>query len=131
MRKSTERAHGAGSLGEKLRSLLYDSGHRQIDLAKYVGVSQGNVADHLAGRSYPTFQNVVRYAAFFGVTLYDLTGLEDLRHVRSAPDGGDGQKAVTAYTRDLMRSIDSLPPKHREAVEKVILAILDRKKHTK
>lgn len=81
-------------LAEKLVALLEETDETQASLAEFCGIHQGQVADHIRGRSYPKFQLLLRYWRFFKdrlerpFTLYELTGLELVRDFEHETQAG-------------------------------------------
>lgn len=63
-------------LARKLYDLLAKSGKTQVQLAEFCGVSQGLVSNHLTQNkdAYPKIELLIKYARFFGITLFELTG---------------------------------------------------------
>jgi transcriptional regulator with XRE-family HTH domain len=57
---------------ENLRRFLSDSGAKQIDLAKYTGVSDKTVSAWFTGRAYPRADVMEKICKFFGVRLSDM-----------------------------------------------------------
>lgn len=63
-------------LSRRLYDLLASQSRTQVQLAEYCRISQGLVANHLSLRKngYPKIEILIKYARFFRVTLYELTG---------------------------------------------------------
>lgn len=55
-----------------LLRLIKMSGKTQVEVAKYVKVSQGTISDWSSGRSYPRMDKVQLLAEYFGVNKSDL-----------------------------------------------------------
>ena len=55
-----------------LKRQLEISGKKKIEVASAIGVSTGNFADWLAGRSYPRMDKIQRLAEFFDIQMADL-----------------------------------------------------------
>ena len=55
-----------------LKRHLETSGKKKVEVANAIGVSTGNFADWLKGRSYPRMDKIQRLAEFFGVQMADL-----------------------------------------------------------
>ncbi len=66
-------------LSRQLVQLLNAKEATQTQLAKFAGISQGLVANHIQQRAYPGLETLLKYAQFFRVSLYELTGIESLK----------------------------------------------------
>ena len=66
-------------LSKKMLELLTIQGRTQVELADFAGVQQGLVADHIRGKAYPKLKLLIKYAKFFRVSLYELTGIAELK----------------------------------------------------
>ncbi len=56
-------------IGKKLKMLLKQSGKRQIDLARHLGISASRLSNYLSDKREPDFQMLSEMAYFLGVDL--------------------------------------------------------------
>ena len=108
--------------GDLLKELRAEKGVTQIDLARAIGVSNGNVGDWERGRSKPGYDALVSLSLFFGVSPGRLLGLDDnpsdtnLNLEAYKTEQGlscDGSPLTEAET-DLVAMFRLLPPSHQE-----------------
>lgn len=64
--------------GELLKELRTRKGVSQVDLAKAIGVSNGNVGDWERGRSKPGFDALIELSRFFEISPARLLGIPTL-----------------------------------------------------
>ncbi|UCD18241.1 MAG: helix-turn-helix transcriptional regulator [Candidatus Zixiibacteriota bacterium] len=64
---------------QKLRELKESQNLTQVRLAEIAGVSQATISDYLLGQLYPKIEPLIKLANYFHVSLYYLTGLEELK----------------------------------------------------
>lgn len=55
-----------------LKRYLVISGKKKVEVANAIGVSTGNLADWLSGRSYPRMDKIQALAEFFDIQMADL-----------------------------------------------------------
>ena len=77
-----------------LLRLIKMSGKTQIEVAKYVGVSQGTISDWTTGRSYPRMDKVQLLAEYFCVNKSDL--VEDV-YIAKETVSGKEQKLLDLF----------------------------------
>ena len=53
------------------------SGKTQKDVAELLGIHQSNVSDWENNISRPEYENLIKLAKFYDVTINDLLGIED------------------------------------------------------
>ena len=56
-------------IGKKLKELLYESGKRQVDLARQLGISPSRLSNYLSDKREPDFEMLTEMAYFLGVDL--------------------------------------------------------------
>ncbi len=56
-------------IGKKLKELLYESGRRQVDLARHLGISPSRLSNYLSDKREPDFEMLTEMAYFLGVDL--------------------------------------------------------------
>lgn len=56
-------------IGKKLKVLLKQTGKRQIDLARHLGISASRLSNYLSDKREPDFQMLSEMAYFLGVDL--------------------------------------------------------------
>lgn len=59
---------------ERVKRLMEERGLSQADLAKFMGVHQGQVSNWMSGRNMPNLETLVKMADFFGVSTDYLVG---------------------------------------------------------
>jgi transcriptional regulator with XRE-family HTH domain len=90
------------------------SGKSQIEVAKYVGVSQGTISDWTKGRSYPRMDKVQLLAEYFGVNKSDL--VEDVYIAK---------ETVSEKEQEIIELFHKVPEEKREFVLSLIRAAID------
>ncbi len=65
----------------RIRDLREDSDKKQIELAKYLNVSQGTYSDYECGRVNVPVEQLIRIADFYGVSLDYLVGRDEIPSV--------------------------------------------------
>lgn len=63
-------------LGENLKKLRTEQNLTQKELGEYVGVSKAVVSKYENSIGYPTYDVLIKFAAFFGVTTDYLLGVQ-------------------------------------------------------
>lgn len=101
---------------ELLRELRSKKGVTQVELAKAIGVSNGNVGDWERGRSKPGYEALVALARYFEI---DAGRLLELPPLPSSPPTCDGVPLSQMET-DLLAMFRLLPPAHREEVFELV-----------
>lgn len=101
---------------ELLRELRSKKGVTQVELAKAIGVSNGNVGDWERGRSKPGYEALVALARYFEI---DAGRLLELPPLPSNPPTCDGVPLSQMET-DLLAMFRLLPPAHREEVFELV-----------
>ena len=67
-------------LGKKIRKLIKDTGAKQIDVCRAVGLSPSRLSNYLSGSREPDFETLGKICDFLGVRM------DDLRKDDNAPD---------------------------------------------
>lgn len=98
-----------------LKELRAKKGVSQVDLAKAIGVSNGNVGDWERGRSKPGFDALIELSRFFEISPARLLGLPTLDQTLSC----DGIP-LTESEADLIAMYRLLPGDHREDVFDIV-----------
>lgn len=101
--------------GELLKELRTRKGVSQIELAKAIGVSNGNVGDWERGRSKPGFDALITLSRFFEISPARLLGIPSLDSNLSC----DGIP-LTESEADLIAMYRLLPDDHREDVFDIV-----------
>lgn len=119
----TEEKSAKEIFAENLRYYLAESGKRQVDLSRAVGVSTGTAADWCMARSYPRMDKVEIIADFLGIQISDLINerptteesrLEQERF-EIAKDISENPHNLNLYLK-----IKKLSPQDKEIVEALI-----------
>ena len=63
----------------RIRDLREDSDKKQIELAKYLNVSQGTYSDYECGRVHVPIEQLIKLADFYDVSLDYLVGRSETR----------------------------------------------------
>ena len=101
---------------ELLRELRSKKGVTQVELAKAIGVSNGNVGDWERGRSKPGYEALVALARYFEI---DAGRLLELPPLPSSPPTCDGVP-LSQLEADFLAMFRLLPPAHREEVFELV-----------
>ena len=97
---------------ELLRELRSKKGVTQVELAKAIGVSNGNVGDWERGRSKPGYEALVALARYFEI---DAGRLLELPPLPSSPPTCDGVP-FSQLEADFLAMFRLLPPDAREEI---------------
>lgn len=97
---------------ELLRELRSKKGVTQIELAKAIGVSNGNVGDWERGRSKPGYEALIALARYFEIDAGRLLELPPLPSNRPTCDG----VPLSQLETDLLAMFRLLPPDAREEI---------------
>lgn len=62
------------SFATRISNLLADSGYKQTDLAKYLGLKSQTVSAWISGRAFPTYDKLESVARFFRMSVPELLG---------------------------------------------------------
>ena len=62
---------------ERIKYLRAEKGIGQVELAKNLGVSKGNISYWERGLKEPSMHSLIQLAKFFGVTIDYIVGLSD------------------------------------------------------
>lgn len=62
------------SFSTRISNLLADSGYKQTDLAKYLGLKSQTVSAWISGRAFPTYDKLESVARFFRMSVPELLG---------------------------------------------------------
>ena len=93
---------------------LANSGTKQIDVCKAIGVSTGTFSDWMKGRSYPRMDKIQLLAEFFGVKKSDL--VEDVNVAK---------ETVSNEDQEVLDLFHKVPKEKREFVLSMIRAASD------
>lgn len=58
----------------RIQNLLSDTGYKQTDLAKYLGLKPATVSAWVAGKAFPTYEKLESVARFFRMSVPELLG---------------------------------------------------------
>lgn len=97
-----------------LKRYLENSGKKQNEAAKFVGVSTGTFCDWMKGRSYPRMDKVQKLAEFFGIKKSDL--VEDVNIAK---------ESVSNKEQEVLDLFHKVPEEKREFVLSLIRATID------
>ena len=103
--------------GELLRELRSKKGVTQMELAKAIGVSNGNVGDWERGRSKPGYEALVSLARYFEI---DAGRLLELPPLPSNPPTCD-DVPLSQLEADLLAMFRLLPQDAREEIFDLVL----------
>lgn len=76
-----ERGQQMVNLGERLRALRNERGITQTELSSRVGVSAAMISSYELEQRQPSYEVLIKFAAYFGVTTDYLLGLEKTRTI--------------------------------------------------
>lgn len=62
--------------GKNFRSFRKENGYTQNEIAAKLGIAQSNVSDWENDVSRPEYENLIKLASFYGVTVGELLGVE-------------------------------------------------------
>lgn len=115
----TEKPARSRFLADKIIEFLSRQGRTQRELAKFAGISTGHINNHITGVAYPKIETLIKYARFFGVTLYELTGNEIYRNIEARAES----RIPTPEEIALLEKFKSLPPDHwlRKAIDDILM----------
>lgn len=71
------------SIGENIKKLRKNIGLSQVQLAEKLDTTQKVITDYETGRSKPPRKRLPKIANFFGITIEDLIGEENLEQKQS------------------------------------------------
>lgn len=57
------------NIGKRISDLLRDTGHTQLELARYLSVKPAAVSVWISGRGYPQYERIISIARFFRLSL--------------------------------------------------------------
>ena len=60
----------------KLRELRLTNGYKQKEVARYIGVNESAISAYETNLRKPTYENLIKLAEFYGVTIDFLLGVE-------------------------------------------------------
>lgn len=93
---------------------LAHSGKKQVDVAKYVGVSTGTISDWKKGRSYPRMDKVQSLAECFGIRKSDL--VEDVNIVK---------ESVSNKEQQVLDLFHKIPDGNKELAIKMLQTLIE------
>ena len=64
------------NLSVKLRELRLTNGYKQKEVARYIGVNESAISAYETNLRKPTYENLIKLAEFYGVTIDFLLGVE-------------------------------------------------------
>ena len=97
-----------------LKRYLKVSGKKKIEVANAIGVSSGNFADWLAGRSYPRMDKIQLLAEYFGVQMADLVD-----------DVNVPKETISNQDQEIFDLFHKVPEEKRELILSMIRAAID------
>ena len=68
------------SFATRISNLLADSGYKQTDLAKYLGLKSQTVSAWISGRAFPTYDKLESVARFFRMSVPELLGGDPVKY---------------------------------------------------
>ena len=113
-------------IGENIKRICQMKGIKQVDIAAYMGVSQGSVSNWIKGTNSIDIENLAKLCAFLGVSLDQMYGLTPLASsMRLTPDESellqlyrsvneDGQYHI----RETAKMVAGNPAMKKERIEK-------------
>nr|MBN2277329.1 helix-turn-helix transcriptional regulator [candidate division Zixibacteria bacterium] len=110
-----------------MTNLKDQRGITQEEISRITGIPQSTIACHLGGTRYPGIDILVKYADYFRVTLYELTGIERLKDIEKKTAGGI---EIDPQAKEFLDLYLSLPEDdwRKKAVDEILLGL---KKKTK
>ncbi len=91
-------------IGKKLKYLIKSTKHKQIDLAKYLGISPSRLSNYLSDKREPDFAMLAQMVKFLGSDLNTLSGV-DFGEAKAYPepesDGAAVHDSAAPYGGDL------------------------------
>ncbi len=115
-------------LAKKLVSLLAESGQSQTELARFCGVAQGLIADHIREKAFPKIDLLIAYSDFFTkhlgreITLFELTGIEALKGYTKKPE-------ISSAAKEAGSIFEQIPDD--DPLKQTILYLLEQAKKRK
>ena len=65
-------------IGDNIKTICEMKGIRQIDIAEYMGISQGSVSNWMKGINSIDIENLARLCEFLGVSLNQIYGVDPI-----------------------------------------------------
>ena len=65
-------------IGENIKRICEMKGIRQIEIAEYMGISQGSVSNWMKGINSIDIENLAKLCSFLGVTLNQIYGVDPI-----------------------------------------------------
>lgn len=66
------------TIGDNIKTICEMKGIRQIDIAEYMGISQGSVSNWMKGINSIDIENLARLCEFLGVSLNQIYGVDPI-----------------------------------------------------
>ncbi len=115
-------------IGENLKRLRKARGLTQPQLAKSLGLTQKIVSDYETAKAVPPTERLPGIARFFGVSVDELLGMEE---IKTDVEPINGKKSRHGNTRaaNLLDLFDQLSPEEQRTTLKQIRGIIADKKY--
>lgn len=107
-------------LSRKLQELLEVQKRTQTELADFANIGQGLVADHIRMRAYPKIDLLIKYAKFFRISLFELTGIEEFKKI-------DLGQELTENEKVFLESYDRLKEDEKALIINMMKKLLNEK----
>jgi len=91
------------NLGERLRALRLEKQITQTEMARRVGITKVMISSYELEQRQPSYDVLIKLAAFFGVTSDHLLGIEKERTVCVEGLGSEEMKVITSMI-DVLRN---------------------------
>lgn len=65
-------------IGDNIKTICEMKGIRQIDIAEYMGISQGSVSNWMKGTNSIDIENLAKLCEFLGVSLNQIYGVDPI-----------------------------------------------------
>lgn len=105
---------------KRLKMLRKEKGITQENLSAMIGISQVTVSEYENGRNFPSADNLIKLADFFGVSTDYLLERSDIKGVLK-PGKYNGEET------ELLNGYRSLPPSERALARAYLQALCDSK----
>ena len=112
------------TIGDNIRRLRKSKGLTQVQLAEKLGTIQKVITDYETGKTKPPSERLPVLAKFFGVTIDELIGTEDIKPV-SGNDNGNSHRHGNSRFAKLEDLFEKLSPEEQRMTLKQIKALVE------
>jgi len=114
------------TIADNIRRLRKSKGLTQVQLAEKLGTIQKVITDYETGKTKPPSERLPVFAKFFGVTVDELIGTEDIEPPTSDDNGHRHGNSRFAKLEELF---DKLSAEEQRMTLKQIKALVESKEH--